>query len=90
MKHLPAILFAIAQTVAADGRHSVENLALGKPCTLDPKPNDALCSDPGDQAQLTDGVYPNVPPGVVRKRCNAAVDFRLSGGCPPVYSRPWI
>lgn len=33
------------------------NLALGKPYTLKPKPNYALCTDPDDKIQLTDGVY---------------------------------
>lgn len=34
-----------------------ENLALNKPYTLSPAPNYQLCTDPGDQTQLTDGVY---------------------------------
>ncbi|MBM3477190.1 MAG: discoidin domain-containing protein, partial [Armatimonadetes bacterium] len=33
------------------------NLALNKPYTLSPAPNYALCLDPGDATQLTDGVY---------------------------------
>lgn len=57
LKHLPAILLAITQTFAAEMPKSADNLALGKPCTLDPKPNYALCTDPGDKAQLTDGIY---------------------------------
>jgi hypothetical protein len=32
------------------------NLALGRPYTLDPAPNYALCQDEGDATQLTDGV----------------------------------
>ena len=34
-----------------------ENIALAAPYTLDPNPSYALCSDPGDFRQLTDGVY---------------------------------
>ncbi len=34
-----------------------ENLALSKSYTLDPAPNYALCTDPGDATQLTDGQY---------------------------------
>ncbi|HUU02650.1 MAG TPA: EGF domain-containing protein [Myxococcota bacterium] len=33
------------------------NLALGATYTLDPAPNYALCTDPDDTVQLTDGVY---------------------------------
>jgi hypothetical protein len=33
------------------------NLALNKPYTLDPPPGYALCKDPDDKIQLTDGVY---------------------------------
>ncbi|MBX3180689.1 MAG: hypothetical protein KF886_25360 [Candidatus Hydrogenedentes bacterium] len=36
---------------------SFENIALNAPYTLDPNPSYALCSDPGDFRQLTDGVY---------------------------------
>ena len=34
-----------------------ENLALTRPYTLSPRPSYALCSDPDDKTQLTDGVY---------------------------------
>jgi hypothetical protein len=34
-----------------------DNLALGKPYTLDPAPNYPHCTDPGDTTQLTDGDY---------------------------------
>lgn len=34
-----------------------ENIALGKPYTLSPRPNYALSADPGDVTHLTDGVY---------------------------------
>ena len=57
MKHLLALLLTLAQTIAADVPRPGENLALGKPYTLDPRPNYALCTDPGDKTQLTDGVY---------------------------------
>ncbi|MBU0607168.1 MAG: hypothetical protein KKI08_04740 [Armatimonadetes bacterium] len=33
------------------------NLALNKPYTMSPAPSYALCKDPGDAMQLTDGVY---------------------------------
>ena len=33
------------------------NLALGKGCTFDPKPNYTGCTDEGDSSDLTDGVY---------------------------------
>lgn len=36
---------------------SMINLAAGKKYTLDPAPNYALCTDPGDLTQLTDGQY---------------------------------
>ena len=32
-----------------------ENIALGKPYTLSPRPNYQYCTDPGDRTQLTDG-----------------------------------
>ena len=38
-------------------RHPPENIALGKPCTLLPSPTYKYCTDPGDNRQLTDGVY---------------------------------
>jgi hypothetical protein len=57
MKYLLALLLTLAQTIAADVPRPGENLALGKPYTLDPRPNYALCTDPGDKTQLTDGVY---------------------------------
>ena len=34
-----------------------ENIALNKPYTWSSPPNYALCTDPGDKTQLTDGVY---------------------------------
>ena len=34
-----------------------ENIALGPSYTLEPGPNYGLCTDPGDDAQLTDGMY---------------------------------
>lgn len=34
-----------------------ENIALGKPYTLTPKPAYKFCTDPGDATQLTDGQY---------------------------------
>ena len=34
-----------------------ENVALKKPYTLSPAPNYGYCTDPGDAAQVTDGIY---------------------------------
>jgi hypothetical protein len=47
------LLIAPWAATAADG----DNLALGRPYTLSPAPNYALCTDPGDAVQLTDGKY---------------------------------
>lgn len=57
MKYLLVLLLVLTQTIAAEIQRPGENIALGKPYTLDPRPNYALCSDPGDKTQLTDGVY---------------------------------
>ena len=51
MKRLLLVLLAIGSCRA------VENLALGKPSKLDPRPNYSYCTDPGDKNQLTDGQY---------------------------------
>lgn len=50
---LPLIFSMSVMTTAADQRG--ENIALGKPYTLSPQPSYALCSDPDDDIQLTDG-----------------------------------
>ena len=34
-----------------------QNIAKGRKYTLDPKPSYQYCTDPGDEIQLTDGVY---------------------------------
>ena len=34
-----------------------ENIALGRPCTLEPRPTYSYCTDPDDPKQLTDGEY---------------------------------
>lgn len=49
---LPAVLVALTSAAHGDG-----NLALDRPYTLAPEPNYALCKDPGDATQLTDGVF---------------------------------
>ncbi|MCX7827474.1 MAG: hypothetical protein N2689_18240, partial [Verrucomicrobiae bacterium] len=56
---LPALVLLAASlaVTAAEFQPPGANIALGKPYTLDPRPNYALCADPGDRAQLTDGVY---------------------------------
>ncbi|MFA5189498.1 MAG: discoidin domain-containing protein [Verrucomicrobiia bacterium] len=56
MKYQLALLLALAQAIAADTQRPGDNLALGKPCTFDPRPNYSYCTDPGDKTQLTDGV----------------------------------
>jgi hypothetical protein len=57
MKYLPAILIALFTATAAENQRPGDNIALGKPYTLDPRPNYSYCTDPGDKTQLTDGVY---------------------------------
>jgi hypothetical protein len=42
---------------AADAPPRLENLARGKPYTMEPAPNYKYCTDAGDKTQLTDGVY---------------------------------
>ena len=44
-----------AGAAAAGTRPPATNIALGRPCTLEPAPNYPHCTDPGDAAQLTDG-----------------------------------
>ncbi len=57
MKYQLAFFLALAQAIAADTQRPGDNIALGKPYTLDPRPNYSYCTDPGDKTQLTDGVY---------------------------------
>ncbi|MBI5687711.1 MAG: hypothetical protein HZC54_21790 [Verrucomicrobia bacterium] len=57
MRHLFALLLALTQAIAADTQRPGDNIALGKPYALDPRPNYGYCTDPGDKTQLTDGVY---------------------------------
>ena len=55
MKAYITLLFAAwfaTSAIAAD-----ENIALGKPYTMEPLPNYSYCTDPGDIKQLTDGEY---------------------------------
>ena len=60
------LVVAVSAATAADraggntspaAAHHVENLARGRPYTLTPRPNYPHCTDPGDETQLTDGVY---------------------------------
>lgn len=51
MKRLLLVLLVLGSCRAG------ENLALGKAYKLDPRPNYAYCTEPGDQTQLTDGQY---------------------------------
>lgn len=50
-----AALAAFAQDNPAEYQRPGENIALDKPYTLHPNPSYALCRDPGDATQLTDG-----------------------------------
>ena len=52
---LTSCLFAEVRPFTAPVKE--ENLALGKPYTVVPAPNYALCLDKGDATQLTDGKY---------------------------------
>ncbi len=52
-------LLTILIGVPAVAGQSGENIALGKTYTLTPPPNYALCTDPGDSIQLTDGKVTN-------------------------------
>ena len=59
-----AIFVLLVATVAAQETDDVakymrpsENMALGRPYTLEPAPDYSYCTEPGDATQLTDGVY---------------------------------
>jgi hypothetical protein len=54
--HLFTILlfFAISTVIPL---YALENIALGKPYTLEPAPEYSHCTDPEDAKQLTDGIY---------------------------------
>jgi hypothetical protein len=52
-----ATAFTLLLATVAFGAPGMENLALRKPYTLEPSPNYAHCTDPGDATQLTDGQY---------------------------------
>lgn len=45
------------QAAGAERLPARENLARGRPYTVDPQPNYGYCTDPDDKTQLTDGVY---------------------------------
>jgi hypothetical protein len=51
---MSSLLVLMALCLAAE---SPENIAKGATYTLQPAPNYAYCTDPGDTQQLTDGVY---------------------------------
>jgi hypothetical protein len=51
------LLLLSISSVASAGMLDANALALGKPYTLDPKPNYQHCTDTGDNTQLTDGRY---------------------------------
>jgi hypothetical protein len=52
-----ATAFTLLSSAVVVGAPGLENLALGKPYTLEPSPNYAHCTEPGDATQLTDGQY---------------------------------
>jgi hypothetical protein len=52
---IPCAVMLLAVATAANG--AGRNLALGRPYTLLPAPNYALCTDPNDKTQLTDGQH---------------------------------
>lgn len=55
---MPPILLALTVAAGAPGfTPPGENLALGRPYTLQPRPQYQHCTDPGDDQQLTDGQY---------------------------------
>jgi hypothetical protein len=49
------VIKVVGSEVSHTGQYA--NIARGKPYTLQPKPNYALCTDPDDAIQLTDGDY---------------------------------
>jgi hypothetical protein len=49
--------FTLWSISVAFGAPGLENVSLGKPYTLEPSPNYAHCTDPGDATQLTDGQF---------------------------------
>ena len=58
------LVFALAPLAIAEGvddpatyARPGDNVALGKPYTLTPRPGYSYCTDAGDATQLTDGVY---------------------------------
>lgn len=56
MIHFPLCLLPLLASTA-EFKPPSDNIALARPYKLDPRPNYALCSDPGDGVQLTDGKY---------------------------------
>ena len=59
IKLIPSLLLfaTIAVSLKTLAASAPENLALGRPYTLEPSPNYAHCTDPGDLRQLTDGQH---------------------------------
>ncbi len=57
MRYKVLIVFLLSLSIAGScpSQEIPRNLALHKPYTLEPAPNYALCTDPGDRTQLTDG-----------------------------------
>jgi hypothetical protein len=57
MSHIRCFAIALAAMLGVSTAYAADNIALGKPYRLNKNPNYALCTDPGDATQLTDGVY---------------------------------
>lgn len=58
------LLTSYLTTINASGKSNFpskqyDNIALGKPYIVEPKPNYLLCTDDDDSVQLTDGIYMN-------------------------------
>ena len=51
------VLLAVLAATLVAAQPADRNLALGRPYTVFPAPNYALCHDEGDVLQLTDGEY---------------------------------
>ena len=51
------VLISLACFAQAPAERPSENIAVGKPYTMEPRPDYEHCTDPEDSTQLTDGVY---------------------------------
>src|SRR4051794_17078460 len=53
------LLTSVLPTLSVRAARPGENLALGRPYQLAPRPNYGPCTDPGDATDLTDGKHTN-------------------------------